>query len=80
MTVTRNIGADLLPFSQPSYPGARSRALRDVRARREREAPRPFNADRLRDDLRALEGLRNWTPGSDGDLTAEQRRATWATT
>ena len=48
MTVTRNIGADLLPFSQPSYPGARSRALRDVRARREREAPRPFNADRLR--------------------------------
>jgi hypothetical protein len=51
MTVTRNTGADFLPFT-PSYPRARLRAMRDARARRERERPREdYDADRLARDL-----------------------------
>jgi hypothetical protein len=76
--ITRNTGADLIPFApRPSYPGARLQALRDARARREREAPRPWDTERLRDDLRALDDPRNWTPGHDGDLAAELRRRGW---
>jgi hypothetical protein len=76
--IERNTGADLLPFApRPSYPGARLRAMRDARARREREAPRPWDADRLRADLRALQHPVNWTEGHDGDLAAELRRRGW---
>jgi hypothetical protein len=58
MTVTRNTGADLLPFApRPSYPGARLRALQNACSRREREAPPPdeaFDAERLRRDLASV--------------------------
>jgi hypothetical protein len=56
MTVIRNTGTDLLPLhaTRPSYPGARLRAMRDARARREREnTQQPFDADRLARDLDA---------------------------
>jgi len=56
--ITRNTGMDLLPLhGQPSHPRARLRALRDARARREREAPPPdeaFDAERLRRDMASL--------------------------
>jgi hypothetical protein len=56
MTVTRNTGADLLSLGQvPSYPGPRKqaiKAMRNAQARREREdAQRPYDADRLAQNL-----------------------------
>jgi hypothetical protein len=72
-------GSDVLPFHAPppKYPRARLRAMRDAQARREQERPRPFDVARLRDDLRALRDVRNWTPGNDGDLRAELARRGW---
>jgi hypothetical protein len=71
-------GLDVLPPST-GYRGVRlpPRLLEAPEARARREAGRPFDADHLRDALRALGQPVNWTVG-DGDVATELRRRGWA--